>query len=584
MGDNIEIVDRNYANSMPVKPSRQIRTRETSHKKIQSAFDKVRIALLEYELNHQKTLAVTDNYVGSKETIEKKVDARVRKIAELEKEIKVLSLEEVPKNYVNDRAIKLRESMMSHLRSYVGLMYMVGLGKESEVFDNVPEPTGTEVVEQIANEASEEIGTVSHDTVSNKAEDENSYSGDDYIIIEPSNFNSGDTRNRINGAFREAYNNLPKSNSNSSKNNVRDTLDESFVNVDNYSIENEDGIRNMINDAFSKYEHDDSISQVGNAVPVYEFAMPYDDRFSTVVDEDLMPYDNRLSTVVDEDLMPYDNSLSTVFDDTNSENRIVNDFKNAIRDCVKPPKYNNTNALSKEDIEAIKNDVRDAFNHYDSNLRKTIRDPKYNYVPMTDSEINKARAEIGGNSVYSKVGVFVPVEKVKNASSDDVRVEGPALRDDIIVVPERSIPSNTKNINKESQFNNIDVYQDASQVISKKSGSCDSKKLRILREKISELQSANEAARRNAIEAEERFQEADKKSRQSRKAYVEKAAALEKKYEEYAAALTNSINSFDNNARLANEAAAMEERFIMAQQSKNVELDDEIAVVSGYTI
>lgn len=120
--ENVSLVDRDYDQCVEVNPSRQIRTRALSFENIRAKFLKLRL-----DAKVMRTLATpyySFNY-------EKKIDKRTKDIAKLEEKIMFLSREEVPHNYVERRAIKLRKNMINnltfHAMSIYGSGYMVGL-------------------------------------------------------------------------------------------------------------------------------------------------------------------------------------------------------------------------------------------------------------------------------------------------------------------------------------------------------------------------------------------------------------------------------------------------------------------------
>ena len=549
----IEYVDRDYTKTKGIIPSRQIRTRKSSYNKFISSYARFRISLLKHELEHQKTLAVAESHIGSVENIEKNIDSRVRKIAKIEEEIKILSLEDVPKDYVEKRAIKLKKAMMSHLRGYVGLMYMIEPEKKSEIFENVDEPKSSSVIDQIAREVSAEIGDRSLESYQESSYDAGS-NEDDTIILEPTNFNFDDVRNRINRGFKSAREKAISPSNGVPSTSIEQALDSEFVNVDDYIYP--DDVGRIIDGAFDRLQNDrkNYNGLDDGAVSFSEFVMPYDDKISSVIDEDLIPY-------ID--------SLSNIYDETAPGNKITGEISKAIKNCFKPPK----NVKSDDNLlkKSIRDEVRNALAHYDSDLKKTVRDPRYNYKPMSDAEIAKAREEMNDSyNTPSITDVFVPVERVKNASSYDVRMPGSALRDEVIVVPERGkTPSKNKTIDKydNSAKNN-------SQFVGHNTSAAYSlDNLMLLKRKISELENAQDAARKNAIDAEARLQKADNTSRIITDEQVEKYLRLEKALNQQAYELSASINELKKSASLANDAASIAERYNKKQRGINDMLD-----------
>ena len=138
MKDKIEIVDRDYSSVSEVKKGSSIRLREGTFKKV---YDFFRIKLLENKLkrvnsNLEKTVADVDANVDTK-VVEDKIMSQSVAIARIEEKIKVLSKEEVPTNYVNSRAIKLKNDMMKELLAKEEVLYASDeKNKEESIVDN----------------------------------------------------------------------------------------------------------------------------------------------------------------------------------------------------------------------------------------------------------------------------------------------------------------------------------------------------------------------------------------------------------------------------------------------------------------
>lgn len=138
MEDILELIDEDYGTVSEEKKPRQIKTRAVSFGRIANAWRKFRISRNEKKLAKAKEKALTDSYniktVSQLDKAEKKVLKKAKVIAKLESKIKVLSKEDVPTDYVEDRAIKLKDNMMKNLRFNGNNAYSVGLDKEDEIF------------------------------------------------------------------------------------------------------------------------------------------------------------------------------------------------------------------------------------------------------------------------------------------------------------------------------------------------------------------------------------------------------------------------------------------------------------------
>ena len=126
-GGNFEFVEGNYGEIQQVNYSREIKTKPESNKAIVNRYkDYLR------ELEALKNEALNSKY--SKKQAESQIAQKSEAIARLEEKIKVLAKENVPSDYVDSRAIKLKKSMMENLTTKVGKLYTIGIDKKEEIF------------------------------------------------------------------------------------------------------------------------------------------------------------------------------------------------------------------------------------------------------------------------------------------------------------------------------------------------------------------------------------------------------------------------------------------------------------------
>lgn len=508
------VVDRDYNKVVPCRPVRKIRTRDNSFNNICSIFDNMKIALLNYELRQQKELAVTGNYTGPIEDVESRIYSQARNIANLEKEIKVLSRENVPENYVDDRAIKLKKEWMDKLRSYVGVIYTIGTDREFEDSDGYYDQSSSEVVNQIANEASDVIGNEANgEKFAEPYENVSFYSDEDSVSsefpIEPTDASFEELYNMIKDSFIRARNRRVKSHAGSIKGS-----NDGFVNVKDY-IKNMQSVRTSIDDAFKNC--------VGAQKEEPESS---EDDFITI-------------------------DSGPVFDfNDNPCNKIKYEVNRAIENCLTPPLNENSFA--------------DGLDFYNGDSDKSVADPRFDYKPMSDEEIEFSRKKIGDYERPQSLGGFVPVSRIINASSGDIG--GPALlRDEIVVVPERLSSSR------------VNVKGNTYQPSDKEKGM----DLGELRSSFRNLNSALNAATKRAIQAEQRLQQAHNNSQDMKQAYLRKLSELESKYSKVVSSLQEQIKVLNSRADVVNNVAAMEERFSSCRERDIEALENEFATVSG---
>ena len=138
MVDKIDLLDNDY-NLVSRKASpRQIKTRSKSFSSISGIFTKFRISRLEKKLEKSRKNFVNQEIhknLGDSSVViktEKNIEKKAKEIAKIEEKIMILSKENVPTNYVENRAIKLRKNMMSNLSYNSSMAYSLGIKTEAD--------------------------------------------------------------------------------------------------------------------------------------------------------------------------------------------------------------------------------------------------------------------------------------------------------------------------------------------------------------------------------------------------------------------------------------------------------------------
>lgn len=136
MVDKIDLLDNDY-NLVSRKASpRQIKTRSKSFSSINGIFTKFRISRLEKKLEKSRKSFVNQEIhknLGDSSVVrktEKNIEKKAKTIAKIEEKIMILSKENVPTNYVENRAIKLRKNMMNNLSHNSSMAYSLGIKTE----------------------------------------------------------------------------------------------------------------------------------------------------------------------------------------------------------------------------------------------------------------------------------------------------------------------------------------------------------------------------------------------------------------------------------------------------------------------
>lgn len=533
MGDErIEFKDQNYGKVSRGRPDRPIRMKKVSYETISNKYKEAKTEFMMSKLHLQQAIAATENVI------------RASKIEQIKEQINILSLGGVPNNYASSRAIKLREEMMKRVVEHARLLYRLESNFdniESEIFDNDFVASDKVVVDQIADEASEEIGGSSFNNYGNPETINSTGTNDDEFVIEPANWDLSEIRRKINDSFDRAENKEPYFDDGIYSDDSS-VLGSGYVNLGDSA--NDDEVRKAIDAAFDRAGSINSTE-----------AVSFSDFFA-----------------------PYNNEISTVSEAFSIDSPRKNDigFNSSMRQNDIPGEQDAFKA-------AIREEVRNALGRYFMENNSTNK-PIYNYKPMTDAEIAKAREEIGTSfNNTSSSNSFVPVSRIKKDSSNcNVNFTGPVLRDDIIVAPER-VPINYSNVKARKPVSNYSSSDFDSnkysipQSIYNGTTSSGLEKLRGLSKKIETLQQMIKEARNEAIDAEKTFQNKEINSRKIKDDNDRKVETLVKYFSDQAVMLENSLTSFQNSIKLANEASEMADRYINEQEFRSAELDEEIA-------
>lgn len=138
MVDKIDLLDNDYNLVSRKASSRQIKTRSKSFSSISGIFTKFRISRLEKKLEKSRKSFVNQEIhknLGDSSIVrktEKNIEKKAKEIAKIEEKIMILSKENVPTNYVENRAIKLRKNMMSNLSHNSSMAYSLGIKTEAD--------------------------------------------------------------------------------------------------------------------------------------------------------------------------------------------------------------------------------------------------------------------------------------------------------------------------------------------------------------------------------------------------------------------------------------------------------------------
>lgn len=138
MVDKIDLLDNDYNLVSREASPRQIKTRSKSFSSISGVFTNFRISRLEKKLEKSRKSFVNQKInknLGDSSVVrktEKDIEKKAKAIAKIEEKIMILSKEDVPTNYVENRAIKLRKNMMSNLSHNSSMAYSLGIKTKAD--------------------------------------------------------------------------------------------------------------------------------------------------------------------------------------------------------------------------------------------------------------------------------------------------------------------------------------------------------------------------------------------------------------------------------------------------------------------
>lgn len=561
--DNFELVDRDYStasNSGRIH-SNLIRLKPTSFEGIRNKWKNFRLARLNKKL--EKAEAELENVANNVpfDQIEEKLLAKGKKIAKLEEKIKILSREEVPTNYVSNRAIKIKDSMMREI-----------LGISNEVYknDNKAEDYGFSNFED----------TNFNFAAATDINSENKKTENDDVKVET--ISSEDIRNAVNEKFEEVNENNKVADETISSEDIRNAVNEKFEEVNGNNKVSDETIENSSESSIDipiTIATDDEIENEYNRVSSNESTPVRTDKFdengeviSQSTDTNENNYDNfdladiftsEAESSQTNDISENENDSSIDFDVENStkSDEQVSDVTEAIEPSVDEFKISDNNEKfdpSKVENYGVGENYKKVSNIFD---------------PMSDDELARARENI-------------EYDKYEEQYENDNKV-----RDDIVVTPERKEDSTTKydEYVVVEDDNNQDMHFDYSNATAKDienavnitSSSVD---LKAMMARVAELKRKQAESKERMDEARRRKEEEARRAEESKRALEEKEkekAAYMSKLNDYMEALKEDIEYNDNAASATDEETENIRQIIKEQEMKKVGFDKEINEINA---
>ena len=586
---DFEFVDRDYSKCSKETMPRQIKTRKKSFESIVSKYTEFKKSLYEKGYNDLIEKTLSSNYADS--NVEQEIESNSLLIATLEKEIKILSKEDVPSRFIKSRAIKLRKSMMENLVRNSDGLYTIGLKKEDIVDESivpnsdlsvstgfVPTTDVTEKnnlyesnVETNSVEAVSESNNVSNDSVVDTSMPVNNYDAFDSSLSQDDENISVDSVQKV---VDDVFNSFSNSNESS---NASDGLTYEYSEKENnnevsnptanqsYDSVNSDIFDNIINEKFSM---DSSNFDAVNDSDEQEVAYDNVDDATSSVEQDVADVnDNGVTSIVEQNVANdnVDDVTSSVEQDVADAN--VDDVSYAMEaginsvldDNLDSDNYifqisenvsddNGTkNDNADVDTEDNQEDVNDeSLNRVSFSEALPVNDEKYDasgkirvkgiYVPMTDDEIEDSRKRIFpmDDLGLSKINDKLSFDSMFIPSSNGLQVR------DFPVVVNSDEDNEKENIVEDYSFEdeaNLNV-ESPSEDLSDTNDNVTENDFYTLKDKVLKLREKLEEANRNKIKAQDSAQkiaqeaeDSAEKAERSKKILESKIADLMKYYE-----------------------------------------------------
>ena len=552
--------------------SNQIKTRQSSFKSISGYWRKFRISLLSKKLDKMKDELVTEKYKvdSSKRLTEKSEEKIIKKtnaIANLEERIKILSREDVPSNYVRNRAIKLRKSMIENLVANSRSAYSVGLDNYDKVFSD----------EVVSNVNSFDPGVAmaaaaGNTAVAVDAEPDIKTFGEESMFI-----NRGDIKSAIEAGFDKI-----KAEAVEEQAEVKQISPETVENVVTGRSMFDDPEETVTDEVVSSGMFDDP-EEVATSEVVSSgmFDDPEEVATNEVVSSGM--FDDP------EDIATTNEIVSSGMFDAPEETATSEVVSSGMFDA--PEENINRSQITEEidnkfnEMKVTKNEATTArVERYDGNGLPKYRRPAI--VDITDEELAKARENIEFDKYEKKyaeewekklssVAINKPSEGVASVVLPQAKVET-AEREDIVVVPDRDEE-------KDLHFDYSDATEKdivAATKVERSASGLEALKARALalKEKNKQSKQLLDEARRAQNEEAQRALEIKNAAQAKEKEYQDSLSKLN----DYCEALEEDTEINMNLAAVAKTDTECNRRFIREKQAEIEDYDSKMDEIDSY--
>ena len=608
MREGIDFLDANYENVSLGKKPRQIRTKSTSFSQIKKYFTDFRIRLLSKKLEREKDKAVTEAYPERfSEKDEERMMKRAATIARLEQKIKILDGENVPVDYIDKRAIKIKKAMMKNISYTSGNIYTVGLENKEAVFNATAEPEVVKMDPEVQESIAADVKRIMEEE---KKEAEAVQ--EEVAAYTPSPVTKAEIRAEIDEEFAKLAGKAKKA-------KVQETAAEPHINLDEIkaSIDEAfqavkeqkevpqatigtDAVKDVVEESFESVNVDSKISRedikaevdeaMGRVVSKNGATSAKVDRFN---EDGSRREKYNYTPMTDEEIraaqenIEYD-KYEQIYKDEHAKAKAHEEAQPVVEEApyVYTPMTDEEIKAAQENIEYDKYEQIYKDEHARAKAEKeaqpVVEEEPYVYTPMTDEEIKAAQANIeydkyeevyrAQNEVKFKTAEFKDI--FKPADPNGFNVEEEAVRDIPVIVPE---------VDGARFVSKPHIVEETKQSVVSKPTSIEEfgalkAKVEELKKKLAETESKKNTAVQFAERTSSRAEEIKRITIDSERAYQDRIASLQL----LAQTLEENCKLNETAAHAATKDAECNERFISSQMAKKEQFDDAINQVDSF--
>ena len=554
MREGIDFLDGDYENVSLGKKPRQIRTKSTSFSQIKKHFNDFRVRLLNKKLEREKDKAVTEGYP---EVFSDKENERMMKrattIARLEQKIKILDGEEVPVDYIKNRAIKIKKAMMKNISYTSDNIYAVGVENKEAVFNATEESKVEAIEKEVQEKLAADVRKIMDEEQKVKEEQEEVVAS-----YTPSPVTKAEIRAEIDEEFKKVVRNDKK---------TEKTVEEPHINLDE--------IKASIDEAFNQMKSKtEPEATIGPEV------------IKDVIDEQYDNIDVNSEISLEDIKTEVDEAMERIVSKNGNTSAKVDRFN---EDGSVREKYTYT-PMTDEEIRAAQENIE--YDKYEQIYREEHERAKaakeaetqeeYVYTPMTDEEIRAAQANIEYDK-YEEIYKMQNAVNFKTAAFKDIfKPVDKDVFNEVQEEPVREVPVIVPEVDGERFVSERHVEEEIQTgVVSRPTSIEEFAELKAkvveLKKKLAESERKKNTAVQFAERTSSRAEEIKKITIDSEKAYQDRLASLQL----LAQTLEENCNLNDTAARAAAIDAECNERFISSQMAKKNQYDEAINQVDS---